>query len=153
MTPESFSWQFFIIVWKQNCRSSLEPACNLPEKRNTHVSSVFLITLWHYLGRCSGTAQKMKLSIKDFFSKCDKIRSKLRIWSHFLKKSLMEIFIFCAVWISNRSSLLHVFYKKGALKNIAKFTGKQLHWSLFLIFWTATACTFIEKEALARVIF
>ena len=42
------------------------------------------------------TAQKMKFSIKDFFSKCDQIRRKLRIWSHLLKKSLMENFIFCA---------------------------------------------------------
>ena len=45
----------------------------------------------------SGTAQKMKLSIKDFFSKFDQILSFLRIWSHLLKKSLMENFIFCAV--------------------------------------------------------
>ena len=43
------------------------------------------------------TAQKMKFSIKDFFSKCEKIHRKLRIWSHSLKKSLMENFIFCAV--------------------------------------------------------
>ena len=43
------------------------------------------------------TEQKMKFSIKDIFSKCDQIRRKLRIWSHLLKKSLMEIFIFCAV--------------------------------------------------------
>ena len=43
------------------------------------------------------TAQKMKFSIKDFFSKCDQILRKLRIWSHLLKKSLMENFIFCAV--------------------------------------------------------
>ena len=32
----------------------------------------------------------MKFSIKDFFSKCDQIRSS----SHLLKKSLMENFIF-----------------------------------------------------------
>ena len=38
---------------------------------------------------------KMKFSIKDFFSKCDQIRRKLRIWSHLLKKSLMENLIFC----------------------------------------------------------
>ena len=44
------------------------------------------------------TAQKMKLSIRDCFSKCDQIRWKLRIWSHLLKKSLTENFIFCAVW-------------------------------------------------------
>ena len=42
-------------------------------------------------------AQKMKFSFKDFFCKCDQIPKKLRIWSHLLKKSLMENFIFCAV--------------------------------------------------------
>ena len=36
----------------------------------------------------------MKFSISDFFSKCDQIRSLLRIWQHLLKKSLMENFIF-----------------------------------------------------------
>ena len=41
----------------------------------------------------------MKFSIKDLFSKCDQIRSFLHIWSHLLKKSLMENFIFCAVYI------------------------------------------------------
>ena len=39
----------------------------------------------------------MKFSIKGFFSKPDQIRRKLRIWSHLMKKSLTEIFIFCAV--------------------------------------------------------
>ena len=39
----------------------------------------------------------MKFSIQDFFSKCDQIRRKQQIWSHLLKKSLMENFIFCAV--------------------------------------------------------
>ena len=43
------------------------------------------------------TEQEMKFSIKDFFSKCDQIRWKLRIWSHLLKKSLMQNFIFGAV--------------------------------------------------------
>ena len=46
--------------------------------------------------RDNSTAQKMKFSIKGFFSKCDQIRRKLRIWlSYLLKKSLMENFIFC----------------------------------------------------------
>ena len=46
----------------------------------------------------SNTVQKIRFSIKDLFSKCDQIRSFLRIWSHLLKKSLMvENFIFCAV--------------------------------------------------------
>ena len=39
----------------------------------------------------------MKFSIEDFFSKCDQIRNFLWIWSHLLKKSLMENFIFNAV--------------------------------------------------------
>ena len=43
--------------------------------------------------------KKMKFSIKDFFSKCDQIRSFMRVWSHLIKKSLMENFILCAVFI------------------------------------------------------
>ena len=59
----------------------------------------------------SSTAQKLNFSIKDFFSKCDQIRSFLRIWSHLLKRPLMENFIFCARQHSlclhlNRRSLL-----------------------------------------------
>ena len=40
----------------------------------------------------------MKFSIQDFFSKCDQIRGKLRIWSHLQKKYFMENFIFCGVY-------------------------------------------------------
>ena len=39
----------------------------------------------------------MKFSIKDFFNKRDQILRKMRVWSHLLKKSLMESFIFYAV--------------------------------------------------------
>ena len=49
----------------------------------------------------------MKFSSKDLFSKCDQIRSFQQIWSHLLKKFLMENFnFFCSVkekeiiWIS-----------------------------------------------------
>ena len=45
------------------------------------------------------TAQKMKFSMKDFFSKCDQIHSFLRIWPHLLKKTLMEDFIFWWVFL------------------------------------------------------
>ena len=41
-----------------------------------------------------------KFFIKDFFGKCDQIPRKLRIWSHLLKKSLMESFIFFCSGIS-----------------------------------------------------
>ena len=50
------------------------------------------------------TAQKMKLSIKDLFNKCDQIRRKLRIWSHLLNKSLTENFIFCAAYVKQTDS-------------------------------------------------
>ena len=69
---------------------------------------------WHEMGLClrshkhqkhetnkllndTNTGQKMKFSIKGFLSKFDQTRSFLRIWSHLLKKSLIENFIFCAV--------------------------------------------------------
>ena len=53
------------------------------------------------------TAQKMKFSIKDYFNKWDQIRRKLRIWSHIRKKSWMENFIYCAVCVKGRSTVLH----------------------------------------------
>ena len=52
----------------------------------TYVPHIYFYTLF--------TAQKMKFSMTDFFSKCDQIRSFLRIWSHLLKKLVMENFIF-----------------------------------------------------------
>ena len=60
------------------------------------------------------TVQKMKFSIHDFFSKCDKIRNFLRIWSHLLKKSLMENFIFCAV----QTHLLLFFLQDGVFAKL-----------------------------------
>ena len=45
------------------------------------------------------SSQKMKLSINDFFCKCDQIRRNLPIWSRLLNKSLMEkLHFFCAVY-------------------------------------------------------
>ena len=44
-----------------------------------------------------GHHTKMEFSIKDFSGKYDQIRRKLQIWSHLLKKSLMENFTFCTV--------------------------------------------------------
>ena len=63
------------------------------------------LIFWSY----TNLVQNMKFSIKYFFSKCDQIRRKLRIWSHLLKKSLMENFIFCAVKLYCRTyaNVLH----------------------------------------------
>ena len=62
------------------------------------------------------TAQNMKFSIKDFFSKCDQIRSFLRIWPHLLKKYLMENFIFCAVSVKQKESNVPLFHLVSAKK-------------------------------------
>ena len=62
----------------------------------------------------------MKFSIKDFFSKCDQILKKLRIWSNLLKKSLMENFIFCAV------------FDKGYLYTHVKRTQSNIYDEAFL---------------------
>ena len=56
------------------------------------ISEVFtifcLLSLW---GHCT----KKEVFIKDFFGKCDQIRSFLRIYPHLQKKYLMENLIFC----------------------------------------------------------
>ena len=62
------------------------------------------------------TAQKMKFSIKDFFSKCDQIRRKLRIWSHLLKKFLTKNFISCTVTCSSKfANCKHVLHETQTL--------------------------------------
>ena len=64
----------------------------------------------------------MKFSITNFFSKCDQIPIKLRIWLHLLKKSVMENFIFCAV----------DFPQKNSSDNFVKFTEKHAQRSALL---------------------
>ena len=59
----------------------------------------------------------MKFFIKDFFSKCDQILRKLRIWSHLLKKSLMENSIFCEVLISD---MITDMYKNNFFRDFEK---------------------------------
>ena len=55
---------------------------------------------WWWGDAVIAIAQKMKFSIKDFFSTCDQIRRKLQIWPHLLKKSLMEDFFVQWVLVS-----------------------------------------------------
>ena len=59
------------------------------------------------------TTQKMKFSIKDFFSKCDQICWKLLIWSHLLMKSVMENFFFflCGIASMPNSKWLFIYIK------------------------------------------
>ena len=46
---------------------------------------------------------KNEFFIKEFFSKFDQIRSFLQIWSHLLRKSLMENFVFCPLLCTDSS--------------------------------------------------
>ena len=43
------------------------------------------------------TVLKVKISFKDFFNKCEQIRSFIQIWSRLLTTSVNEKFNFCAV--------------------------------------------------------
>ena len=62
---------------------------------------------------CSCTAQKMKFFVTDIFSKCNQIHRNLRILSHWLKKFVMENFIFCAVLNIDRSWLSSIFRSRS----------------------------------------
>ena len=53
-------------------------------------------------GRRMILCTKSEVLLENFFSKCDRIRRKLQIWSYLLKKSLMGNFIFLYVVIPLR---------------------------------------------------
>ena len=75
---------FQILIWDQNQEPMLLPF-------RSAIPSIRCINMF------GCTAQKMKISIKDFFTKCGQIRRKLQIWPHLLKKCLMENFIFWCI--------------------------------------------------------
>ena len=82
---------------------------------------------------------KKKFTIKDFFSKCDKICSFLWIWSHLPKKSLMENFIYCAVpTVSNKCKNVPPVLLKYSFSPEVVFGAKHLYISPFspgIIIW------------------
>ena len=65
----------------------------LPYYRRKWVANLKLIIIDLWLTTLGCTAQKMKFSIEDFFSKCDQIRNFLRISSHLLKKSFSAVLV------------------------------------------------------------
>ena len=93
------------------------------------------------------TAHKIKFSIEDFFSKCDQIRRKLQIWSHFLKKLLIENFTFYAIIYTmkllNETNSVFItiqFFLPFLLKRII----------FIVIFGVATCCTVFEVNKYKR---
>ena len=50
------------------------------------------------------TTQKMKISFKDIFNKCDPIRKKLWIWSPFTEEIINgKVLFFCAMAVDHRN--------------------------------------------------
>ena len=75
--------------------------------------------------------QKMKFSIKDFFSKCDQILRKLQILSHLLKKSLLKNFIFCEVSCSFHLILVTRLKPSAGGKELKHFEFSKIILPLF----------------------
>ena len=91
--------------------------------------------------RARDTAQKMKFSIEDFFSKCDEIRSFLRIWPHLLEKSLMENFTFCAVLNSVETVVYHKFQHQEVRQSQSIFYFfKGVHCKNYKILYVYLTC-------------
>ena len=65
----------------------------------------------------------MNFSVKNFFSKCEHIRIKLRIYSHLLNKSLTENFIFCVVNIIGFTTESCKFFFKPNCQSLVYFTS------------------------------
>ena len=71
---------------------SIHEGINTAQKMKLFMKYIFSKSLHKKFGYIHGTKHE-GFSIKDFFTECDQIRRKLRIWSHSLKKSLIENFI------------------------------------------------------------
>ena len=98
--------------------------CGLERENELRKSDV--ATLVYY------TAQKMKFFITDFFSKCDQIRWKLGIWSHLLKKSVTENFIFLCIM-----HCVILFFEKSFCDQLLLVNSSiqwlmQVHWYKYL---------------------
>ena len=77
------------IVLKRKTKSKPTWILFLPTTRFKIVELEYYLSAKH--------CKKLKISIKNLFSKCDHIDRKLQVWSHLLKKALMENFSFCAI--------------------------------------------------------
>ena len=78
------------------------------------------------LNRIHVTAEKIKFFIQNFFSKCNQIRRKQWIWSHSLKKPLMEKFIFCSVCVTGYFCTL-VFISKPKIQLTSNITKRFIN--------------------------
>ena len=91
----------------------------------------------------------MKFSVKDFFSKCDQMRGKLRIWSHLLMKFLMENFTFCANQCSHLSysfiSMLFSILQHVLFLYPLKMSKKQRFFYVFRGYRNGKCCRILKS--------
>ena len=143
------AWVCWTIFW--GWRLKVEKGANFWRKKDHHFKWIKLIkepsrhftssksmmetpkTMYEICWKLAkNTAQKMKFSIKDFFIKCDQIRSFLRNRSHLLKKSLMENLIFCAEKDTRTTYVLVSLF-------LASNKFQTLIWCFHCWLWTITA--------------
>ena len=80
------------VVWKI-CWDFLTEYNRMTLHKKCKVGTAQTLNLhWECKNSKVDTAQKMKFSIKDFFSKFDQFHSFFRIWPHLLKKSVIFLF-------------------------------------------------------------
>ena len=85
---------------KKVCHISISPTAAVIKTINLHFKWTFLKLViqslfnhFRIISTEAMTVQKMKFSIKDFFSECDQIRRKLRIWSHLVTFRIRLLYI------------------------------------------------------------
>ena len=96
------------------------------------------------------------MTVKLVLFKATKIFStKVDHFSTFLaleSKNIPKVFLIKRSFSIPRDAITVFFHtKSGVLKNVAKFIGKHLCQSLFLIQLRGKSCNFIKKETLAQV--
>ena len=90
--------------------------------------------------------KKCSFPIKDFFSKCNQIRSFLQISSHLLKKSLMENFIFCAFFVLRKKIYQVVMYKFNVSLKVDPYTSRVFTEQHFTYSLVLTKCEKISQR-------
>ena len=99
-------------------------------------NSQFVVVRFSNHCKCHCT-KKWSFPFKDFLSKCDQIRRKLQIWSHLLKKSLMEnIFLAVCCDVQEKYSiftLFNLFFHLYTIHRTNKDEIKKLFFSVNII--------------------
>ena len=94
----------------------------------------------------------MKLSTADYFSKCDQIRSLLRIWSHLLKKSVIEnLIVQCETDLSLRNKSSDECFGTLVYRLVLLFLSANITWSTWNRSMKTLLMSFIH-EAVASIV-